>query len=255
MSQVIKISLSIGLIRETVENETYHRSKFDKATKEGAAFLAYLEAAETDETYQGRIFARDMYAAIEEVKTLITDYLNNIGCDTASNVQSETVGDNVVMQIEVSSRFNKSMSAPLARTISKYIEDYTLALWWSSINVDLMKIYQEHEARDIIAIQRCFNKVPPIQPDTLYATYVRTDADSVTIDVGESYVLPYTVDYGAIDDISASVADGDVCRVTRRYDGFVIHALKAGETTLLLASAHRSDVKAEVTVTVEDPNA
>lgn len=255
MAQTIKVTLSIQLIRETIENETFQRSKIDKASTEGAALLAYLEAADADNDYQGRMFLRDLYSAAEEAKTIMTDYLNNRGNGAVCNLISETQGDNIVYQIEVSNRFNRSMAQPLARMLSKYCEDYILALWWStSKDLNLMKVYQEQIASDIVGIKRCFNKLAPVIPPVYTASSISVKTTSIEITTGQTYFLGYTLDYGAVDDIKADVENRDIIDVVRSYDGFNIMGCEAGETSFTISSSADASVKKTIYVTVTDPS-
>lgn len=254
MSQTIKITLSIPLIRETIENETFQRSKIDKASQEGAALLSYLEAAETDNGYQSRMFLRDLYSAVEESKTLISDYLNNTGYSVADNISSETQGDNIIYSLEVSSRFNNAMSAPLARALAKYVEDYILVLWWTTANGNLMQVYQGQLANDIVTIRRCFNKRAPKVPEPYRTTTVNVGTTTFSLERGEKKYLSYSIDYGAVDDITTLIADKTICSAVRQYDGFNIEGLKDGTTTLTLISQHDPAINIDVTIEVLPPD-
>jgi len=166
MSKKITFTLLVGLMQETVVNETYKRGEIVKATDEKATKLAFHEQVDSD-NYQKKLLDRNMFAAVEEVKTHIADFLSNNDTDTdvTTTYQAADTANNVpegiVFVITVSGRYNKAYAPTLSRMVMKYIEDYMIMNWWVDIDSGLFQTYQGQIAADIVAINRCFHKTAP----------------------------------------------------------------------------------------------
>lgn len=200
----IRLNLVKSLIIEAVKAETYIKGEIDKASAQGTNKFAYNEQAGDDE-YHERKLIRTMNTALGELKGLLSNYLNNSGDNIADNITSGTdANDNDVIFIElnVSDRFNKAYSDPLAKLCSKYIEDKMLVLWWGAINQNQAAFYNTLVASDVDSIEKCFNKTAPAAPKTGYTTSIQGEGQTIDVAVGESYDYEYTIDDGCVDDIA-----------------------------------------------------
>ena len=164
MNETIKLTLFKPLILESVKNETFQKGKFDKAVDSKAVTAAYVEQA-GNETYHERILERSLYTSLEELKTHLSDYLSSNGGTTANNdIETTEQGNNIILSLVVSDRFNKGYTDTLARLSSKYIEESMLMDWWRPVNEKQSVMYANFVERDLAAIKRCFNKTAPSAP-------------------------------------------------------------------------------------------
>lgn len=227
----IRLNLVKSLIIEAVKAETYIKGEIDKASAQGTNKFAYNEQAGNDE-YHERKLIRTMNTALGELKGLLSNYLNNSGDNIADNITSgtdATDNDVIFIELNVSDRFNKAYSDPLAKLCSKYIEDKMLVLWWGAINPNQAAFYSNLVVSDVDSIEKCFNKTAPSAPKTGYTTSIQGQAQSIDVAVGESVHYEYTIDKGCTDDISFYVKGPEVLevfwvkpgviRITRKAEG------------------------------------
>ena len=167
----IKLTLLKSLIIEAVKNETFHKGQFDKAVDEKAITAAYHEQA-GNETYQERILGRAFYTNLAVFKTLVTEYVGGGGFDAADNVTDIEDGDTVNVFINVSDRFNKAFTDPLAKLASDFIINSMLMDWWRPVNKEQASLYAQFIERTTMAIRRCFNKMPPKAPTYKFPTAI-----------------------------------------------------------------------------------
>lgn len=253
----IKLTLNKPLIIEAVKNETFHRGQIDKATATTTAAsaagipLAYHEQA-GDETYHERIIERSLYSNLADFKSRLSDYLTASGQSSADNIVQTTEGDNIILILSVSDRFNTSLTDALAKLASEYIVNATLTDWWRPINDKQSAFYAQVLERNVAAIHRCFNKTAPIVPPTPYTTTLSTTGSAIDIAVAEDYTVTYTIDEGAIDDIEARVEDKRICAIGRADDGFTVRGLRRGHTYITLFSRHDDTITTTVHVYVTD---
>lgn len=249
---VIKLTLNKPLIIEAVKNETFHRGQIDKAADEKAITLAYHEQA-GDDAYQERLISRGLYTAVEELKTWLTDYLVTSGLTAADNsIDSCIDGDNIVVQLMVSDRFNKAYTQSLARLSSKYIEESILVDWWKPINEKQSALYAQFVERDLAAIKRCFNKTAPQAPSVPYTTELRITGSVIELEIGEEATVTYELSDGAIDDIEIRIEDGTLVGGGRSEEGFTVIGKQRGHTYITLYSRHNPDLEQVVHVYVTE---
>ena len=247
---VIKLTLNKPLIIEAVKNETFHRGQIDKASDEKAITLAYHEQA-GDDAYQERLISRGLYTAVEELKTWLTDYLVTSGLTAADNsIESQIDGDNIVVQLQVSERFNKAYTQSLARLSSKYIEESILVDWWKPINEKQSALYGTFVARDLAAIKRCFTKTAPSMPTVPYTTQIELSGNGIELSLGETGTVTYAISSGAVDDIECRVEDARLVSVGRSDEGFTVCGRQRGHTWMELYSRHNPSLKRVLHVVV-----
>lgn len=251
MNQSIQLTLSKLLILNSVKNETFLRGQVEKSADQKIITQAYHEQA-GDEAYQEAILSRGLYTNLEELKTHLSDYLADSGQTSADNLYSEESGDNIVLHIVVSQRFNRSYSSTLARLSSKYIEEAMLMDWWKPINEKQSALYAQFVERDLSAIKRCFNKTAPVAPSYKYPTSLNVTGSAIDIGIGEPYTVTYSISDGAIDDIEIRIEDTVICEAGRSNEGFTVIGRQLGHTFVQLYSRHNEELTQTVHVYVTD---
>lgn len=242
MNETIKLTLVKSLILESVKNETFQKGKFDKSVDAKAITAAYVEQA-GNEAYHERILQRSLYTSLEELKTHLSDYLSSSGGTTANNdISSTETGDNIIISLVVSDRFNKGYTDSLARLSSKYIEEAMLMDWWRPVNEKQSAMYATFVERDLQAIKRCFNKTAPVAPTVPYTSVLNVVGSSICIGIGEEYTVTYSISDGAIDDIEVRIEDNKLIRAGRSDEGFTIEGLQYGHTWIQLYSKHNPEL-------------
>lgn len=252
MNQTIRITIIKSVVIESVKNETFKRGQFDKAIDQKAMAAAYHEQA-GDEEYHERILERSLYASIEEFKSHLYDYISTDGFTTADNsITSSVDGDNIIISLTVSPRFNKAYTQTLARVGAEYITNDMLFLWWTPLNEKQAAFYAQIMERNLAAIKRCFNKTAPIAPTVPYTTVLNVTGSAIELGIGEESTITYSISDGAIDDIECRVADKNICDAFRYDDLFVVGGKQLGHTTIELYSRHNPNLTKRLDVYVTD---
>ena len=252
MNQIITLTIIKSLVMESVKNETYKRGQFDKALDPKAMAAAYHEQA-GDEAYHERILERSLYSSVEELKSHLYDYIVADGFSSADNsISSSDDGNNIIISLTVSSRFNKAYTQTLARVGAEYITNDMLFLWWTPINEKQAAFYAQLVERNLASIKRCFNKTAPVAPTYQYPTSLTSPGTSIDIGIGEEYTVTYAISDGAIDDIEVRIEDKKLIDAFRSSDGFTICGKQLGHTYITLYSRHDTALEKVVHVYVTD---
>jgi hypothetical protein len=251
MNNTIKLTLFKSLIIQSVKNETFLRGQVEKAADQKLITQAYHEQA-GDEAYQEAILSRGLYTNLEELKTHLSDYLADTGQSSADNLYSEESGDQIVLYIVVSQRFNQSYTNSLAKLSSKYIEEAMLMDWWKPINEKQSALYAQFVERDLAAIKRCFNKTAPVAPTYKYPTSLTVPGTAIDIGIGEEHTVTYSISDGAIDDIEIRIEDEHLISAGRTSDGFTVIGRQLGHTYIQLYSRHNEELTQLIHVYVTD---
>lgn len=251
MNNTIQLTLSKSLIIGSVKNETFLRGQVVKAADQKLITEAYHEQA-GDEAYQEAILSRGLYTNLEELKTHFSDYLATTGQSSADNIYSEESGDNIVISLAVSDRFNTGYTNSLAKLSSKYIEEAILMDWWKPINEKQSALYAQFVERDLAAIKRCFNKTAPVAPSYKYPTSLSVNGSAIDIGIGEEHTVTYSISDGAIDDIEIRIEDTTICQAGRTAEGFTVIGKQLGHTWIQLYSRHNTELTQTVHVYVTD---
>lgn len=255
MNQTITLTIIKSLVYESVKNETFKKGQFDKAVDpKNMATAAYHEQA-GDENYHERILQRSFYASVEELKSHLSDYIVADGYTSADNsVTSSESGDNLIITLSVSPRFNSAYTQTLARVGAEYITNDMLFLWWTPINEKQAAFYSQIVERNLATIKRCFNKTAPVAPTYQYTTSlsVSVPGSAIDIGIGEEHTVTYTISDGAIDDIEIRVEDRKLIDAGRTQEGFTVIGKQLGHTWIELYSRHDPDVKQTIHVYVTD---
>ena len=251
MNQTINLTLRKSLILISVKNETFLRGQVEKAADQKLITQAYHEQA-GDEAYQEAILSRGLYTNLEELKTHFSDYLTATGQSSADNIYSEETGDNIVISLVVSDRFNTGYTNSLAKLSSKYIEESMLMDWWKPINEKQSALYAQFVERDLAAIKRCFNKTAPVAPSYKYPTSLSVNGSAIDLGVGEEHTVTYSISDGAIDDIEIRIEDASICQAGRTSEGFTVIGKQLGHTFIQLYSRHNTELTQTIHVYVTD---
>ena len=249
----IELNLVLSLIMEAVKAETYIKGRIDRATVENGEQLAYHETAGDEVTHERKLM-RGIYTSSDKLRGWLQDYLNNEGGHVGGNdfkMIVDEATDKISFELVVSERFNRSNNDALARSMSKFIEDNTLALWWGTFNEKEAAYYQGLVTEDIAGIQRLLMKTAPRVPVLSYPTKVECDVDEVSVGVGEEQVVSYRIDGDCIDDIDW-LCDRPRMAECEKGDGgtFTVRGRYGGVCHVVLFSRHNSEVYKELLVSV-----
>lgn len=254
----IRLTLVKSLIVEAIKNETYQRGKLDKSPaatgtpgSAQAISQAYHETA-GDETYHERMIERSIVSNLADFKTRISDYLTQTGQTVGDNITQTTDGDNIILTLSVSDRFNTSHTDDLAKLASEYIVNASLMDWYRPIDEKRSALYASFLDRNITAAHRCFTKVAPQVPSPAYTSVLNIDGSAIDIEPGEETTITYALSDGAIDDIEARVANKCICTIGRSDDGFTIKGRRRGHTLVEIFSRHNDELTRTIHVFVTD---
>jgi hypothetical protein len=249
MDNTILLTLYKPQIIESVKNETYKSGRFEKAADAKAISVAY-EIQAGNEDYQERLLERSFSTGLEELKTNLSDYLQDSGYSTGDNIFSADDNSNITITLVVGNRFNKSYTDSLAKLCAKYVEEVMLMDWWKPVNEKKSSLYAQFVERDLKAIKRCFNKTAPEAPSYKYPTTLSVVGSAINIGVGEERTVTYSISDGAIDDINIRVQDPNVCSIGSSSEGVTIIGKNFGETYIQLYSRHNEELSKTIHVYV-----
>lgn len=256
----IKFQIIKSVIIEAVKAATYLKGKIDEAAAQPGQRTPYFETAGDDEVHE-RTLDRDLTTALEKAKIIFVDYFvptaQTIG-DNAIYYNGKT-NDIVEFTLNVSRRYNGSLTDTLARLVAKFVEDSMCYEWWLKIgNLNQAAPYQSAVAADELAIRRCFVLSGPVVPTinfptTLTAKVDGTDAEGeITMRVDEDATVSYSIDAGAVDDIEARTGDPSVVVIARDEapKTFMLVPRNTGVAEIRLFSRHTDNVCVNFTVIV-----
>ena len=246
----IKLTLYKSLIIESIKAETYIKGAVDKAANANATALAFQETA-GDETVHERKLQRLLSTSIATLKTQIAPFLDQSPNSQGSNVSTQFDDDKIYFFLTVSDRFNRSLTDPLAKLFSKFIEENSLFLWYGTFSPEQAKFYQSLIAEDMTEIMQALSKKAPVNVAIPYTSTLSITNNEITITVDEEASLTYTIDEGAVDDIEI-VPDNPCIKVCRAIDGFIIKGVRPGLAHCNLFSAHNEEISTPLDVIVTE---
>lgn len=258
---IIKFQIFKSAILEEVKNATYLKGQMDSAADEKATKLSYQETAGTEEVHE-RTLTHDFQTALEMVKLIFIDYLTPTAQTIGDNViyYNDKTDDIIAFSLNVSRRYNGTLTDTLARLTAKYVEDYMIFQWWlKTTNLKQAEPYQSFLITDEQNIRKCFIMSGPVLPTVPYTSSLTVRMDGSEID-GEIDIninekeafLSYSIDGGAVDDIEAKSSDPSILGVHRCVEPhcFWLQPVNTGFVTLTLFSRHSDKMKVEVKVTI-----
>lgn len=203
----------------------------ERASADSTQKLSYTETA-GDERVHERKIVRDIITSLAALKTQLAAFLNT---DTVTSEEEEDV---IYITIEVSDRFNTSLTDAVAKICSKFIEDSTLSMWWGTIgNQQQSSYYTSLSVADMQEIKQNLTKKTFASISTPYTSSIGGVGSHIEVELGDTEELTYTIDEDATDDIEACPSNH--CIQTMRGRGrFLIKGMRLGKCNLLLYSAH-----------------
>lgn len=258
---IVKFQIIKSVVVDAVKSATYLKGKIDSAADEKATKIGFQETAGDDEVHE-RTLTHDFDTALEVLKTFFVDYIVPT---------PQTIGDNAIYYgdkeddvvefiLEVSRRYNGTLTDALARLSARYVEDYMIYQWWlKTTNLKQTEPYQAALAIDEQAIRKCFVLSGPIVPKVPYTETLTTKVDGgdteggVLISLDDNDVtLSYAIDNGTIDDIEARSSDPSILEVHRSVEphSFSLSPKNTGVVTVTLFSRHSDSLKVTVEITV-----
>ena len=259
---IIKFQIVKAVIVEAVKAATYVKGKVDEAAQPGSR-VPYYETAGDDDTH-GAILTHDFQTALEIVKTFFVDYITPTASTIGNNViYSSNEDDIVTFTLNVSRRYNGTLTDTLARLTAKYIEDYMIYQWWlKTTNVKQAEPYFSTLASDEQSIRRCFILSAPSVPTYAFPSSLSLFTDglsegALTLSLGDEQSITYSIPEGTIDDIEALSSRPSIVEIHRGCSSrtFCVVPKNTGVCDITLYSKHNDDVytNIEVTVTNEQP--
>lgn len=257
---IIKIQLVKSLILEAVQETTYIKGRMDRHTQNADNALFADETAGEEEV-SIRIFEHDFRTGLELLKTIFVDHLHATAQTIGDNAiyYSDKSDDIVEFVLDVSKRYNGTMTDALARLCAKYIEDYIIKEWWiKTTNQKQAEYYIAMFQADAESIKKCFVLSSPSVPKIPYTQTLVAKVDgsniggALSMTTAEDVTLSYSIDDGAIDDVEARSDDPSILEVHRSHGSraFVLHPVNTGVTAVTLFSRHSDKLKVETEVTV-----
>lgn len=259
---IIKFQIVKSVVVEAVKSTTYLKGKIDDASNNGASKYSYQETAGDDEVHE-RTLTHDFDSALEILKTFFVDYIVPTPQTIGDNIiyYDNKTDDVVTFTLDVSRRYNGTLTDALARLSARYVEDYMIYQWWlKTTNQKQAEPYLAALSTDEVAIRKCFvlsgPKVPTVPyPTTLTARVDGTDLDgAITLVKGENSMLSYSLNDGAIDDIEARSDCPLIVEVHRCQEkfAFTLKPKNTGYTIITLFSRHNDKVRTDIEVLVTE---
>ncbi len=258
----MKITIQIvkSLVVEAVKNATYLKGRMDASLQPNTEKASFNETA-GDEAVHERTLTLDFQTGLEMLKTIFVDYIaptaqtigDNIIYYSASTGEGNT-DEAVTFTLDVSRRFNGTLTDALARLSAKYVEDYMLYQWWvKTTNLKQAEPYQATLVADEQNIRRCFVMCAPYVPTYKYPETLTCKVDGegiggeVELEIGSDYTVSYSfgADLNVVDDIEAHSEDPSVVEILRGVDRrtFVLHPVNTGIANIRLFSRHSDTLK------------
>lgn len=259
---IIKIQIVKSIVLEAVQETTYLKGRMDRHTQGVDNSLVADETA-GEEDLSKRVFEHDFRTALELLKVIFVRYLHATAQTIGDNViyYSDKTDDIVEFVLEVSRRYNGTLTDALARLSAKYVEDFIIKEWWiKTTNQKQAEPYIATLQEDVENIKKCFVLSSPIVPKVPYTQTIVAKVDgselggSLTLEVGEDETISYSIDDGAIDDIEARSSEPSILEIHRCQEphAFTLRPILPGIATIKLWSRHSDKVEVEVEALVTE---
>lgn len=257
---VIKIQIIKSEVIEAVKTVTYLKGRLDK--KGDATNVALCDEIAAGEVHESAL-QHHFEMAMKSLETMFADYIVPTAQTIGDNAISCTTDDNGVVEftLNVSQRYNGTLTDALARLSARYAEDYILCQWWTALGLtNQAEPYRATTVTDERAIRQCFALLAPAVPSSPYSSTITVHNDgesiegSLSLEKGDDITLSYSLDDGAIDDIEARSDSPSVLEVHRSHfrSSFCLVGVNTGIATVRLFSRHNDDVFFELTVVVTE---
>lgn len=261
---IIKIQIVKSVVVGAVKAATYLKGKMDQAADEKAAKISSQETAGDEEIHES-VLTHDFDTALELLKTFFVDYIvptpTTIGDNTI--YYGDKKDDVVEFTLDVSRRYNGTLTDALARLSAKYVEDYMIYQWWvKTTNMKQAEPYAAAVQTDEVAIRKCFVMSGPVVPKATYPTELTAKVNGegvsgeITLEMGENSTLSYSLNEGAVDDIEARSENPSIVEIHRCLErrAFTLVPRNTGFTNVKLFSRHNDNLEfnCETIVTEEE---
>lgn len=285
----IKLLLSKEEILQKVKAKTKIKGFADMAiAKENGDSIRYSHNEEAgDDTDSQFLLLSSLRTALGRFKSVVVEYVLSFdGEVTADNIHdnlNNTTVDVFTIFMEVSNRFNRAFTQPLADHASEYIELQMLYDWYLPFAPDTAKAYASAAAAVQIEIMRCFIKTRPSVPVYKYPVeiimkypiipdrdgfpgYITPDNTATMqpemlfsnpwiLGIGQESEISYTLrseqdDFKPLDDIIVRADNPSVCDVAISGGRWCCCPRATGYTVITLYSRHNDAVFAQFAVRV-----
>jgi len=149
----VKATIELKWLVYDILNETYLRGRTiqdDKNYKE----VASMFASEDEENYEKVL--RSIKKGFSEVKTELSEYLNEIGLTTTNEALDDT--QDLVMNLTMPSNFNEAATAGLGEAIHDYLKNEAIADWYLVTNKEDAGDYVTLAQKSLESIRKSVSK-------------------------------------------------------------------------------------------------
>lgn len=143
---------------DQVKSTAYIKGKVDESQTQNGTKLVFNEIAGDDEVHE-RMLTMDFDTALEKLKTIFVDYVAPSSTGVGDNVifYEDNTTDVVQFTLDVSRRYNETLTDALARLSAKYVTDWMIYQWWlKTTNLKQAEPYQAVLPLDEQEIRKCF---------------------------------------------------------------------------------------------------
>lgn len=152
----LTIQFSKAAAFEAVKGDTYITSSVDRgADAVKNAGVAYNEAA-GDDAYHDKKIERLIRGAVSKFAAELAEF-----ADTSNGGVSTSIGDNIVISVNVTDRYNTGLADPLAGIALEYVTNMAIYGWWISIKPEFAKGFATLAADAMVCVRKCFAKKAP----------------------------------------------------------------------------------------------
>lgn len=285
----IKLVLSKEEILQRVKAKSHIKGVGDMASKQNTDSVRFAHNEQAgDDKDSDFLLLSSLRTGIDRFKSVIVDYVITFddGTETADNIHdnlSDTTEDVFTIFLEVSERFNKAMTQPLADHASAYVENQMLYDWYLPLAPEIAKNFAAAAAAIQIEINQCFIKVRPKVPTYKYPTqiimqypiipdrdgmpgYITPDNEDVMqqemlysnpwiMGIGQETEISYTLvsdqqDFAPLDDIVVRADNPAICKVGLCKGKWCCKGSRTGYTVITLYSRHNDQVFAQFAVRI-----
>lgn len=164
MSKTITITIPKIVVVEAVKGDTTITGNVDRSVDAVKnAGVAYNEQAGEDAHHLKKI-DRMIRGAVSKFESEIAEF-----ADDSEGAVSDTIGENIVIRIIVSNRYNDGLASPLSGLAQEYIINMSLYGWWVSIKPEFAKGFATLAADSLMYVRKCFAKIAPTASSSAYS--------------------------------------------------------------------------------------
>ena len=170
MSKTITITIGKAAVVEAIKGDTAITGSIDRsidAVKN--AGVAYNETAGDDAHHEKKI-ERMIRGAVSKFEAEIAEFADG----SEGSISDSLTGDNIIIRLVVSDRYNGGLGNPLSGLAQEYIINMSLYAWWNSIKPDFAKGFITLAADALAYVRKCFVKQAPAAAASSYEAVTGT---------------------------------------------------------------------------------